>query len=85
MNPVELFDIYEILSTLVGLEFALLALVAFAYVLNAVRLDHVIRKQYLERMEMIELLYDDTLKKYRKAAEEREKQAAEMEEETATL
>jgi len=81
MNPVELFDIYGILSTLVGIEFALLALISFASVLNAVRLDHLARRLYTERVEMIELLYDDTLKKQRQA-EEHERLTAEIEEGT---
>lgn len=80
MNPVELFDFYEILVMLVGLEFALLALAAFASVLNAVRLDYLARRHHAERVEMIEFLYDDTLKKHRQAAEEHERLAAEMEE-----
>jgi len=84
MNPVELFDIYEILSTLVGIEFALLALIAFVSVLNAVRLDHLARSLYAERVEMIELLYDDTLKKQRQA-EEHERLAAETEEQGIIL
>ena len=85
MNLVELFDIYEILTTVVGIEFALLALIAFASILNAVRLDHVIRRQYAERVEMVELLYDDSLKKHKAEAEERERLAAEIEEEAAAL
>lgn len=83
MNLAELFDIYGILTTIVGVEFLLLAMIAFASILNAVRLDHTIRKQYAERVEMVELLYSDTLKKQKLAAEESEKLAAEMEEEAA--
>ena len=83
MNLAELFDIYGILTTIVGVEFLLLAMIAFASILNAVRLDHTIRKQYAERVEMVELLYSDTLKKQKLAAEESEKLAAEMEEENA--
>ena len=83
MNLAELFDIYGILTTIVGVEFLLLAMIAFASILNAVRLDHTIRKQYAERVEMVELLYSDTLKRQKLAAEESEKLAAEMEEENA--
>ena len=85
MNLVELFDIYGILTTVIGIEFALLALVAFASILNGIRLDHVLRQQYAERVEMVELLYDDSLKKERQASEEREKLSAETEEEAALL
>ena len=85
MNLVELFDIYGILTTVIGIEFALLALIAFASILNAVRLDHAIRNQYAERVEMVELLYDDSLKKQNDETEERERMAAEMEEESARL
>ncbi|MFQ5431100.1 MAG: hypothetical protein ACE5EN_01180 [Nitrospinota bacterium] len=80
MNPVELFDIYEILAVVVGIECALLAMTAFASVLNAVRLDHEVRRLYTERVEMIELLYDDALRKQRAAAEEHEMPGAEIEE-----
>ena len=73
MNLVELFDTYGILTTVVGVEFTLLALIAFASILNAIRIDHEIRIHYAERVEMVELIYDDSLKKEREAAEELEK------------
>jgi hypothetical protein len=79
MNVVMLFDTYEIFETILGIEFALLAAVALAGVMNLIRLDHDIRKRYAERKELMELFYDTSVKERQRLLEEKETSRAEEE------
>ena len=71
MSAVQSFDFYAIIETLIGIEFAMLAIVATVGVMNIIRMDYALRKRRLERVEILDMFY----KKY---TEDKQRKLEEM-------
>ena len=57
MSAVQSFNFYAIIETLIGIEFAMLAIVATVGVMNIIRMDYALRKRRLERVEILDMFY----------------------------
>lgn len=71
MSAVQSFNFYAIIETLIGIEFAMLAIVATVGVMNIIRMDYALRKRRLERVEILDMFY----KKY---TEDKQRKLEEM-------
>lgn len=57
MSAVKSFDFYAIIETLIGIEFAMLAIVAMVSVMNIIRMDYALKKRRVERVEILDMFY----------------------------
>lgn len=57
MSALQGFNFYAIIETIIGIEFAMLAIVAMVGVMNIIRMDYALKKRRVERVEILDMFY----------------------------
>ncbi|GMT42011.1 MAG: hypothetical protein IEMM0002_0422 [bacterium] len=77
MGGITLSDVYEGFKTLLGLEFALIAVYSMFNILNLIRMDHDVMKDYEESALFLNAYHKKLLEEQKLIEEESEKNLTE--------